>query len=302
VAGHAAPHDLPARRVRIGSADDAEFFQWRRDDRVVIGNDVWIGHGAIVLPGVTIGDGAVVAAGAVVSKDVTPYTIVGGVPLAPDPRTVPPRHRRGDAADRLVGLEPRDARGVLRRPRRRHGSVRPQVRVAAMTDGHFRIVTINTGKGEGPRRPRRPHPMLRMAERPIALTGQLSRLDARPRSSGDRAAAFPSGWARSTFRVALARPVHRGHPPTASASTSRRPAPLRHGVTRALLADREADPRGEGASHRALRWEYVHIGVNDHVRHAREPSLRCLLESDNPTAPNVEPFAHRDRSNQYRPG
>lgn len=45
-----------------------------------IGNDVWIGDGALILGGVRIGDGAVVAAGAVVTKDVEPYTIVGGVP------------------------------------------------------------------------------------------------------------------------------------------------------------------------------------------------------------------------------
>jgi len=59
---------------------DGEFFEQRRSDLVVIGNDVWIGHGAIVLPGVTVGDGAVLAAGAVVSRDVAPYTVVGGIP------------------------------------------------------------------------------------------------------------------------------------------------------------------------------------------------------------------------------
>ena len=47
---------------------------------VVIGNDVWIGYGAMIMGGVTLGDGAVVAAGAVVTKDVPPYTVVGGVP------------------------------------------------------------------------------------------------------------------------------------------------------------------------------------------------------------------------------
>jgi Acetyltransferase (isoleucine patch superfamily) len=48
--------------------------------KVIIGNDVWIGHGAIILKDVTIGDGAVISAAAVVTKDVPPYAIVGGVP------------------------------------------------------------------------------------------------------------------------------------------------------------------------------------------------------------------------------
>src|SRR5688572_17239768 len=47
---------------------------------IVIGNDVWIGACSIVLKGVTIGEGAVIAAGSVVTKDVEPYTIVGGNP------------------------------------------------------------------------------------------------------------------------------------------------------------------------------------------------------------------------------
>ena len=47
---------------------------------IVIGNDVWIGSRAIVLGGINIGNGAIIAAGAVVTKDVPPYAIVGGVP------------------------------------------------------------------------------------------------------------------------------------------------------------------------------------------------------------------------------
>jgi len=65
------------------AAHEDEFFEWRRGNKVVIGHDTWIGHGATILPGVTVGDGAAIGAGAVVSKDVAPYTIVGGVPAKP---------------------------------------------------------------------------------------------------------------------------------------------------------------------------------------------------------------------------
>lgn len=63
--------------------DEAGFFDGRRTQGVAIGHDVWIGHGAIILPGRRVGDGAVVAAGAVVTRDVAPYTIVAGVPARP---------------------------------------------------------------------------------------------------------------------------------------------------------------------------------------------------------------------------
>jgi phosphonate metabolism protein (transferase hexapeptide repeat family) len=65
------------------AANEDEFFAWRRSNRITIGHDTWIGHGATILPGVTIGDGVAVGAGAVVSKDVAPYMIVGGVPARP---------------------------------------------------------------------------------------------------------------------------------------------------------------------------------------------------------------------------
>ncbi|WP_405713664.1 MULTISPECIES: CatB-related O-acetyltransferase [unclassified Streptomyces] len=63
----------------------------------VVGNDVWFGYGATVMPGVRIGDGAVIAAGAVVTANVPPYTVVGGSPA----RTIRQRFDDGDI-ERLV--------------------------------------------------------------------------------------------------------------------------------------------------------------------------------------------------------
>ena len=56
---------------------------WDNKGDIVIGSDVWIGYEAVILSGVTIGDGAIIGARAVVTKDVPPYTIVGGVPARP---------------------------------------------------------------------------------------------------------------------------------------------------------------------------------------------------------------------------
>ena len=56
---------------------------WDNKGDIVIGNDVWIGYEAVVLSGVTIGDGAIIGTRAVVTKDVPPYTIVGGIPAKP---------------------------------------------------------------------------------------------------------------------------------------------------------------------------------------------------------------------------
>lgn len=56
---------------------------WDNKGDIVIGNDVWIGYEAVILSGVTIGDGAIIGARALITKDVPPYTIVGGVPAKP---------------------------------------------------------------------------------------------------------------------------------------------------------------------------------------------------------------------------
>lgn len=57
---------------------DGEYFEPFK--RTTIGNDVWIGHNAVLMDGITVGNGAIIAAGAVVTKDVPDYAIVGGVP------------------------------------------------------------------------------------------------------------------------------------------------------------------------------------------------------------------------------
>ena len=56
---------------------------WDKRGDIVIGNDVWIGFEAVILSGVTVGDGAIIGSRAVVTKDVPPYTIVGGAPARP---------------------------------------------------------------------------------------------------------------------------------------------------------------------------------------------------------------------------
>jgi len=74
-------HHFTYRPTMYGMAevDDAAFFEWRNRQRVVIGHDTWIGHGAVIMPGVRIGNGAVVGSNSVVTKDVPAYAIVGGV-------------------------------------------------------------------------------------------------------------------------------------------------------------------------------------------------------------------------------
>lgn len=72
---------------------------WDNKGDIVIGNDVWIGYEAVIMAGVTIGDGAIIGTRAVVTKDVPPYTIVGGVPAKPI------RKRFDDATvERLIKL------------------------------------------------------------------------------------------------------------------------------------------------------------------------------------------------------
>ena len=64
--------------------DRTDIPMWRQESSapapIVIGDDVWIGARVIILPGVHVGDGSVIGAGSVVTKDVSPYSVVGGNP------------------------------------------------------------------------------------------------------------------------------------------------------------------------------------------------------------------------------
>lgn len=62
---------------------EGELKSFKTEYIIKVGNDVWVGHGVIILAGVEIGDGAILAAGAIVTKNVEPYTIVAGNPAKP---------------------------------------------------------------------------------------------------------------------------------------------------------------------------------------------------------------------------
>ena len=62
---------------------------WDNKGDIVIGNDVWIGYEAVIMAGVTIGGGAIIGARAVVTKDVPPYTVAGGIPAKPIKKRYP---------------------------------------------------------------------------------------------------------------------------------------------------------------------------------------------------------------------
>jgi phosphonate metabolism protein (transferase hexapeptide repeat family) len=78
---------------------DQEFRERRRQKRVTIGHDVWIGHGAVILPGLSIGNGAVIGANSVVTRDVPAFMVAAGVPA----RTIRPRFAK-KVAERLAKL------------------------------------------------------------------------------------------------------------------------------------------------------------------------------------------------------
>jgi hypothetical protein len=79
--GRVALNHFTYRSASYGlGPDDSGFFDWRRSFRCTLGVDCWIGHGAIILPGVSVGLGAAVGAGAVVTRDVPDFAIAVGNP------------------------------------------------------------------------------------------------------------------------------------------------------------------------------------------------------------------------------
>ena len=69
-------HDVANKEIKLRDTDKVT-------SNIIIGNGVWLGYGAIVLPGIKLGDGCVVAAGAIVTKNVEPWVVVAGVPAKP---------------------------------------------------------------------------------------------------------------------------------------------------------------------------------------------------------------------------
>lgn len=80
VTTHPITFDESFNFLQVGDESVQAFSARLQDERVTVGHDVWVGYGAVILPGVEVGNGAVIGAGAVVSHDVPPYAVVGGVP------------------------------------------------------------------------------------------------------------------------------------------------------------------------------------------------------------------------------
>lgn len=81
VALHATNHPISYMTTYINkNLFDGELKSLKQENVIVIGHDVWLGHGVIIVGNVTVGNGAIIAAGSVITKDVEPYAIVAGVP------------------------------------------------------------------------------------------------------------------------------------------------------------------------------------------------------------------------------
>ena len=81
VALHATNHPISCMTTYINqNLFQGDLKQLKEENSIIIGHDVWIGHGVIIVGNVKVGNGAIIAAGSVVTKDIPPYTIAAGVP------------------------------------------------------------------------------------------------------------------------------------------------------------------------------------------------------------------------------
>ena len=81
VALHATNHPISYMTTYINqNLFQGDLKQLKEENSIIIGHDVWIGHGVIIVGNVKVGNGAIIAAGSVVTKDIPPYTIAAGVP------------------------------------------------------------------------------------------------------------------------------------------------------------------------------------------------------------------------------
>ena len=118
-----------------GEENETAFFDWRRQNKVTIGHDVWIGHGATILPGVTVGNGAVIGAGAVVAEGRCRLYDRRRRAGEDDPSALRAGDRGAHGPAGLVGLA---AHGAARRARRLPDPRAPRIsstNTATETDG-----------------------------------------------------------------------------------------------------------------------------------------------------------------------
>ena len=89
-------YETPGVPIRFAPQIRDAQYDWKGiDEKIVVGDDVWVGYRAVIMSGVNIGAGSIIAAGAVVTKDVEPMSIYAGVPA----RKVGPRFSMPDAAE-----------------------------------------------------------------------------------------------------------------------------------------------------------------------------------------------------------
>ena len=131
----------------VDQDEDRTYIRYKREKAsITIGHDVWIGTNVIITPGKKIGDGAIVAAGSVVTKDVEPYTIVGGVPARPIRKRFDFRLIRAISALEWWRYDANSLLGVsFNDPWRAVREIRGRIRSGTLVEIPREIVTVGPG-------------------------------------------------------------------------------------------------------------------------------------------------------------